>query len=417
MANQPKDKKFLLEESKTFCMMPWVHLHVQPDGRVKPCCMPRTNEGTIGDLKENTLEEIWNTPALKKLRLNMLADKQSKTCETCYVLEDSGSNSLRQTSRRRYDHHFDSIVKSTQEDGTVEKMDMKYMDIRFSNVCNFRCRMCGHQLSSRWYGDTMKLWPSHDKPAIIRPAPTEEGLWEQIEPLIPGLEEIYFAGGESLIMEEHYRILKLLEEKKLFHVRLSYNTNFSEMKYKNLDVMKLWNKFDNVLIGASLDASYKQGEYIRKGQKWSQVVENRRRLWRVSPNVDFYISPTVGLMNVWNLPDFHKEWVDLGFIEPNEFHINLLLDPMYYRVQVLPRHIKDQIHIKYNEYLEQAIQRWGKTETERLVDSCKYLLTFMEQEDLTSELPAFRKWTNDLDRIRGEKFVDIFPELAELMDE
>jgi len=260
----------------------------------------------------------------------------------------------------------------------------------------------------------MKLWPSHDKPAIIRPATTEEGLWEQIEPLVPGLEEIYFAGGEPLIMEEHYRILNLLAEKKLYHVLLRYNTNFSEMRYKNQQVMEIWNKFDRVQVGASLDDSYERGEYIRKGQDWNQVIENKKKLSEVCPRVEFFISCTVSMMNVWHLPDFHREWVELGFINPDEFNVNLLLDPPLYRIQILPQHIKEEIRTKYTAYLKELEEQ---KETGRAIRGFNTILHFMDQEDLTSELPAFRKWTNDLDRIRNEKFVDIFPELAELMDE
>ena len=78
-----------------------------------------------------------------------------------------------------------------------------------------------------------------------------------------GLEEIYFAGGEPLIMEEHYRILKKLDERKMYHVRLKYNTNFSQMTFKKLDVMEIWNRFESVKIGASLDGMGKRGEYLR----------------------------------------------------------------------------------------------------------------------------------------------------------
>jgi len=394
-------------------MMPWVHLHMEPSGEVKPCCMPKTLEGIIGDLRNNTLEEIWNCKDLKQLRLNMLAGEKSNICNTCYILEEAGSNSLRESSMRHFKQHFDSVVETTQDDGTVPELHMKYIDIRFSNICNFRCRSCGPQLSSRWHSDTVKLWPSYKDPAIIRPYADPEKLWKQIEPLIPGLEEIYFAGGEPLIMEEHYRILKILDEKKLYHVHLKYNTNFSQMKYKSQDVMEIWNKFDKVQVGASLDDSYERGEYIRKGQKWQEVMENRKRLSEVCPNVEFYISATISLMNVWHIPDFHREWVKLGFITPNEFNANLLLDPMHYRIQVLPQNLKDQIKIKYKKYIKEELE--GKQETNRAIKGFECILTFMEQEDLTSELPAFRKWTNDLDKIRNEKFTDIFPELAELM--
>jgi organic radical activating enzyme len=296
---------------------------------------------------------------------------------------------------------------------------MKYMDFRFSNVCNFRCRSCGPQLSSRWNADAKKIWPrSWDKtwngPAILKVVNNSTVNWEEIEGLLPDLEEIYFAGGEPLIMEEHYRILKLLEDKELYHVNLRYNTNFSEMKFKGQDVMKIWNKFQRVEVGASLDASYKRGEYMRKGQEWDQVIRNRERMLKVCPDVRFYLSVTISLMNVWHLPDFHREWVEKGYIKVNEINDNILIFPNYYRIQVLPEKYKAKIRAKYKEYIEGYLSQ--QKENDRALRCFNSTLTFLDQKDMTNELPALREYTQVLDEIRGENFEEVFPELKGIME-
>jgi len=426
-------KDNLLKESKVFCMLPWVHLQVDPDGAVKPCCLTPFGE-QIGSLKDNTLEECWNSEGERELRRNMLQGKESDTCVRCYEHEGAGSKSFRENANQDFGKHFDRIVTTTQEDGTVPELYMKYMDFRFSNVCNFRCRSCGPQLSSRWHADTKKIWPSWKGPAIIKIVNRSEGVggrlkkaldvknaikqindddWELIESLLPDLEEIYFAGGEPLIMEEHYRILKLLDDKKLYHVRLKYNTNFSQMKFKGQDVMKIWNKFKTVWVGASLDDSYERGEYIRKGQKWERAVENRKRMMKVCPDVMFFLSVTVSLMNVWHLPDFHREWIKKGFIIADDLHDNILLFPNYYRIQILPEEYKSKIRIKYKKYIE-----WLKEQeaSDRAIRSFTNILTFLDQKDMTSELPAFREYTRMMDEIRGENFEETFPELKGIMD-
>jgi hypothetical protein len=81
-------------------------------------------------------------------------------------------------------------------------------------------------------------------------------------------------------MEEHYRILKELDRRKMYHVRLIYNTNFSKLTFKDMDVLELWNKFDSVSVGASLDAEGDQEQNYKKRHCMADIVENRRRMKR-----------------------------------------------------------------------------------------------------------------------------------------
>jgi len=237
-------------------------------------------------------------------------------------------------------------------------------------------------------------------------------MWEQMEQHIPFLEQVYFAGGEPLIMEEHYMILKELVKREMFHVRLTYNTNFSEMFYKDQDVMELWKLFDTVSIGASLDASYARGEYIRKGQDWSQTVANRERMLRICPKVDFYVSSTVSIYNAGHIPEFHREWVDRGLIRPMDWNINVLQGPSFERASILPRSYKDQIikklehHIAWLEPLDKL---------NRAVHGYRALVTFVNQEEYSpAALAEFFKMNDAVDQIRNESFETVFPEYAEL---
>ena len=211
-------------------MIPWTHLHTWPDGRVLTCCMSNSDD-IMGNLKEITLEQAWNSPQQKQLRKDLINGKANKICTRCYEQERHSINTTRTWSNEKLNHHWD-VVESTKEDGTVDKVNLPYIDFRFSNLCNFKCRTCGPDLSSSWYEDQTKLFSKPEHSKIIRPYKDEKRFWEVVEPYVDGLEEVYFAGGEPLIMEEHYRILKRLVEKKMFHVRLKYNTNFSQVIYK-----------------------------------------------------------------------------------------------------------------------------------------------------------------------------------------
>lgn len=394
-------------------MAPWVSINGSPNGDVSTCCMATLEHFYVGNLNKQGLNEIWNNEKMRNIRRDMLAGKALKQCESCYMPEKAGAATLRNVLNERFTHHWD-IVESTNKDGHVEKVNLPYFDFRFSNICNFRCRTCGTDSSNSWYDDDEKLYGSPKTPHV-RPFMGSKNSWNEIEPYLHQIEEIYFAGGEPLISDEHYNILKYLVQNKMFHVRLSYNTNFSIMNYKNQDVMKLWDKFEKVKVGASLDGEGERGQLLRKGQNWNQVVKNRERMFEVCPRVQFYIHPTLNVMNCFHLPDFHKSWVDKGYIQISDLYINLVQHPVHYRIQILPKELKKKLREKYENHIISFIKTFGQ-EGSHAQSVFEYGIRYMEQEEHQSEIPTFYQLTTKLDEIRNERFFDTFPELKGIND-
>lgn len=402
-------EKFLLSESKTFCMYPWIHLHAWPTGQAFPCCHAET-VGQIGDCKTQTLKEIWNNPATRKLRSDMLSETPNPACTRCYEQEEAGFFSGRKSANKHHGHHISKILE-TKEDGAFDRFEMTYWDIRFSNLCNLRCRSCGHIFSSQWYQDQAKLaggdWKARNQ-VLNYAGRTETDIWEQLEPHLDYVEQIYFAGGEPLMMDEHYRILEELERRGRFDVRLIYNTNFTHIRLKDRVVFDYWKKFESVAVGASLDAMGEKAEYIRKGTKWNEVEDNRRMMMEICPRVDFYISPTLSIMNAWHIPDFHRDWVDKGLIKPQDLNVNILQDPAFYRIDIAPVKYKQRLRVKYEEHLE-----WLRPHDRlnRATMGFESAINFMMASDNQHLLPEFYKRTQQLDSIRNEQILDVLPEL------
>ena len=407
-----------LENSKTFCMMPWVHMHAFADGRVYPCCFGDYHT-PMGNLRENTMEEVWNNEDYKKLRKNMLNEKPSAVCKKCYEQETNGIFSLRNSINKSHGKYVDE-VELTKDDGTHPEFKLRYWDVRFSNLCNFSCRSCSPVFSSNWYKEHVKMYGGKPREGnrelnVIEYAGRDKyDILKQMEPHLPYLDQIYFAGGEPLIMEEHYIILERLIELGKTDINIQYNTNFSEMKYKGKDVIELWKKFSNVSVGASLDGEYKRGELIRKGQDWDQVVENRKRMIAEVPHVDFYISATVSVMNVLHVIDFHRSWVDQGLIEPQDFDINVLHGPDFYRVDILPQTFKKEV-------VSPAIQKhiaWlaPRDNITRATIGFQGLLNTLMSQDNSQLINKFISEIDKLDGFRNENFWATFPELRSLRE-
>jgi radical SAM protein with 4Fe4S-binding SPASM domain len=403
----------LLVESNNFCMMPWVHMHGYPDGRVYPCCISDYFH-PIGNLRENTMEEVWNGEQYRELRRNMMQDKSSKQCEKCYEQEKNGFFSMRYESNRTYGHHV-KLVDNTDEDGYNPDFHLRYWDIRFSNLCNFRCRTCGPMFSSQWFQDHKKMYGKvpdalgRNLNVIEYAGGSENAILEQMEQHIPTLEQVYFAGGEPLIMKEHYYLLEKLIEYGKTDIVLQYNTNFSELKYKNKHVFDYWKHFENISVGASLDGSGVRGELIRKGQDWNQTVENRQRMMEEVPHVDFYISSTVSSLNVLHVMDFHREWSELGLINPQDWNINLCQGPEWYRPDVLPLWFrKDVVIPKIKEHIKWLMPLDKLT---RATVGYNGLINILSN-DKEGNWEGFLKETEKLDKFRNESFWDIFTEYA-----
>lgn len=399
-----------LVNSDHFCMIPWIHLHGWPDGRAYPCCLGE-DVHPVGNFKQQTLEQVWNGDDMREMRRNMLEDKPCKQCTRCYEQESAGFSSMRNSSNKHFGQHI-AEVEQTKSDGTMEPMKLRYWDIRFSNICNLKCRSCGSIFSSRWYDDDVKL--NNGKP--LRPRVQFAGrhemdIWEQMEPQIPNLEQIYFAGGEPLIMEEHNRILKKLIDAGNTRVRLIYNTNLTELKFKRESVIDLWKQFPNVCVAASLDDMGHRAEIIRSGTDWNKVEQNIRDIKRECPHIDFMISPTLSVMNIWNFVEFHRYMVDQGFIRPGDFNLNILQSPQEYRIDILPEDIKQEFQKKFEDHIS-----WLSPldPLQRATGGFEAAIKFMRSQDRTILLQEFWKTATDLDWSRNESLIDTVPELERL---
>jgi len=414
----------MAKSSKTFCIFPWVHQHVGTRGDVKPCCVyGYENKQEIGNLKENSLEEIWNNEETRNMRLQFLKGKKHPHCAICNDRNTIGDQFYNAYNDRFFKDNktIQDIVARTKPDGSLDEHKLYYIDIRYNNLCNLRCRTCGPYYSTSWVGDNRKLYPNDrnkdEDNGFQYAGKTEIHALEEIMPHLEHAELIYFAGGEPLMQEEHYKMLDRLIELKRFDISLQYNTNFSNFKLKGYDnVLEYWKKFKRVQINASLDGSHAKGEYWRKGTDWATIVENRRMLMQECPHVDFNISFTLSWPNAFNLVEFHREWVKLGFIRPNQIVINPLDTPPYYNLKNVPEWKKREIELLFidqMEWLKKFQDQYSTISTtlHRYENAIRFMYADWDRaSNMHETLKMFSKITKKLDEIREEDFFTVYPE-------
>ncbi len=394
------NKDFLLNESETFCILPWIHMMMIPNGNMYPCCVSPiqfetddvNNYGNINDEFDVTI----NNEKFKQLRLNMLNEVKTSTCELCY--KNPAGYTLRGEMNRTFEHVFDETVPLTKEDGSIDNFKMRYVDFRFSNVCNFKCRMCGPAYSSSWPELHIR-----GKPRLVKPDDNARALEKLLEH-IDYIEDIYFAGGEPLMMDEHYIVLEELIRRGKTNVSLRYSTKASKLMHRGTSVIDMWKHFNSVRIVASIDHYGERAEYIRTGTEWG-TVETNLKLIQQLPNVYFSINNTVTVYNYLTLNEFYEYMINQGFFNSDtaKHHVShhLCYGPPHTTPMIMPKHLKDI----------------GTIANSKLPVDLSDHINIVNAEDIwEANKENFQHTTKLIDKARGESFVKIFPELAEMME-
>jgi MoaA/NifB/PqqE/SkfB family radical SAM enzyme len=395
----------------SFCIKPWVHCHVTTLGDVRPCCISPVRYGTFG---RATLDEIWQGDEIRRFRAAHLSGKKVAGCERCYDAEKVGAFSMRKNANEYFAERARLWVETTTADGSAPLARPVDYDIRFSNICNFKCRSCYHASSSSWYKDHVAIHGTPNGPkAIIRAFDTSSDFWAAFGGFVDEIEKIYFAGGEPLLQDEHYQVLRALHERERHDVFIFYNTNFSSLDYRGTTVTELWRHFKHLTVAASLDSSGARAELMRHGQSWQRVLDNRERLRRECPSVDFRVACTVSALNVWHLPEFHRELIDTGFIEADQFDINIAHYPPKNSAQVLPLAMKREVDARIVAHVEWLRARGEASAADRFAP----VREFLWAKDGSAFLRAFREYSRALDGLRGENTAHVFPELASILDD
>jgi len=403
-------------KTNTICAIPWMHLNFEPNGKVVPCCLTSTHNYFAGDLTTDSIEEIWNSDNMKSLRLQMINGEQPKICSTCFNKERVTGLSGRIHHNKAFTKVLERIPKITDETGHVSEMNLLYWDFRFSNLCNLKCRSCGPRYSSAWVPDAKKLGLISDQDKVwnidsVDDTNNFDFLTEQINVV----EKIYFAGGEPLMMDEHWQILELLDKNNRHDVKISYNTNCTTFTYKNKDVFDYWKKWnaDKLQIWPSIDEIGPRAELIRSGTVWSKVEANLKRLTTLDNTL---IQPgiTVGAWNVFRLPEIINHLVDIGVVNSERryqnFFLNLIEMPLHYNITILP----DKFKNKTRKRLAKFISSYNKKHNTNISKHFTQIMSELSKPHNPKAAKYFVKMTAKVDSVRKEQFYDIVPELKML---
>jgi len=445
--------------SPSFCVLPWIHLATRPNGDMRICCVANASGADSGEYDVGLVKREDGTPAnfgcdlpteafnnnyMKSVRKTMLAGEVPASCLKCYQEEEQGVASKRIWETGTW--HTEGIdipelIAQTAEDGSVP-YKLQYLDLRLGNTCNLKCVMCSPHDSSLWVPEHSKVYPVFQSPLIRKQMGWHPELhnnvwhenpefWQEVFDQIPNIKQLYFAGGEPLLIKEHRRFLEeIVARGYADKITLRYNTNGTLISES---MIGLWSKFRKVKVGFSLDGMGNRGHYIRYPLDWATVERNLHLLDSAPDTIQTNIAFAVQIVNNKHVPDFIRWKVRSNFKKFNFdanasgqtmggglIGVHLLWIPTWLSLRVLPE--KDKLEVRA---LFAELQQWlwdNYTQSAEFWEINPYgwkrwegILDWMDAEDHTDLLPDFREYITTMDHQRGTDFKTTFPELAHIL--
>jgi MoaA/NifB/PqqE/SkfB family radical SAM enzyme len=391
----------------TWCVLPWSHLYVGPNGKIAPCCVGKT----LGEYGDTTLEEAWNSDAMKQLRIDMTNGVKNDICSSCYKKEDMGFKSMRQNSNVTMKDVADVVRTTSNSDGSIDEFKLYYLDLRFNNLCNFKCRTCNPFFSSsvaveHMQNTSLKKFHKTPERGIIQ----NNNILSEIEKQYPNVTRIYFAGGEPMMQEEHWNILKYyVDNDTAKNVGLVYSTNTSRLTYKTNSVFDYWKHFKSVHVQTSIDAEGKRAEYWRDGTVWEDILANIKLI--KESKVQWSIHSVISWANVYSYVELVKtllqEKLSLGY----NFTIWCLDESHEFNLQELPDFKKQEIASMLDTFIvELEDGKFGRYLGEPVIKTnIENIKMFMFAKSIPINKEKFEKHFI-LDGIRNKDFFEYFPE-------
>ena len=439
--------------SKTFCPIPWNFQAIRNNGDIRICCQAnvtknqgvvRHKDGTPYNAGKHSRKQARNADLMKAVRKNMLEGKWSDECTRCKQEEDVGLNSRRQYELQTW-KEFDirQAQVLTSEDGTIDTSNspVVYYDLRFGNLCNLQCRMCGPTDSHSWYEqwtDYHKEDGFQDTHGYVKFERNAKGrldtddyswhgstsFWNNIEKNLDNIRHVYMAGGEPMMIERHYEFLEKCVKKGVAkNILIEYNTNMTALPDR---VLEYWKHFKEVRVGASIDGMGKVLEYQRYPIKWEQAKKNLDKLDKFcqeNSNVMAWIAYTVTVNNIWHLPEFMlwkvnaSGWkkINSTLKRPVITH-HVAHGPRRANIRLLPEDMKDELELFYTGWKKIFEGEFTDLQTEKACKILDSVLQYCKSEDYSDALPEFKKFTKYLDISRNQSILDVAPRYKRLFD-
>jgi len=437
------------------CLAKWtqVTIHLQM-GQTHSCHHPSTHHIPVGELKRNP-SALHNTLYKKQKRKEMLEGKRPAECDYCWNVEDNSDSFSDRTFKSNESWsapHYDEIVNL----GWRQDFNPRYVEVAFSNNCNFKCSYCGPSFSSAWVQEAKEHgpYPTDDKFNDIEYLkankkmpihhkeynPYVEAFWKWWPDLYRDLHTFRITGGEPLLAKDTWKILDYIidEPNPNTNLNLAINSNLGindGLVNKFIEKIKKIEDADKVkefIIFTSVDAWGEQAEYIRNGLEFNRFWDNMNKILTACPRVNLTIMST---FNGLSVPSYRKlidgvyklkqdytstdrYWASAVFLDSSYLRF-----PTHQTLQVIPSIWANEVlsFAQHADYLgipkfDNKLVGYSDVEIQKLKRAYDWMISPKDEQKLLNQRSNFGRYFRAHDERRGTDFKKTFPELADFYE-
>jgi MoaA/NifB/PqqE/SkfB family radical SAM enzyme len=394
---------WLTKNREKFCILPFINLNTNPDGKIKLCCNVQWDHFVARNkiplnFGYDDIEEIWKGKYMTDRRQMHFGNTGSRECEvTCYEIEKITGRSPRigvnelWLQRKDHDPGFSDFLDQTFErdhPAPVEQLPIS-LEIRFGNQCNLQCIGCWGMSSSLIHEERVQILNkgmldepklkflkdkfTEDKVAVekadLRKWYETETFYENFKKMAPLLRSLYTTGGEPTLIKANYKLFQMLLDAKNDWCDIKFTSNMTTW---NHDFYCRLEKFKNVEIQMSIDATYELAEYLRYPCEFNKVKDN---VWKavkwasVRPGWKIVCYTVLQAANYKHLPEIWNMLNEVAtrYKKPISWWPIVMENPSYLSLGVVPKNDRDEflveledIKVSYdsNEYFKISPHAW-----------------------------------------------------------
>lgn len=444
-----KQKRKLIDAvSCSFCTAKWLQttLYLQ-NGYNHSCHHPAPHKIPLEEILADP-SSLHNSKFKKQQRKKMLEGDRPKECDYCWKIEDLGKDYFSDRHYKTADtwswDRFNEIAKSNPNDDVYPS----YLEISFSNACNFACAYCSPEISSKWMEDVKQYGPyptkhgSHNLEYMEQVGkipykhsdnnPYVNAFWKWFPKALPHLKILRVTGGEPTMSKDVWKLLDYIIANPNPNLGIAINTNLcvtpdliKKLIVKVNEMHKLGIKVD---VYTSLESTDKQAEYVRDGLNYKTWLDNVNLVLDQTP-VNVAIMTTINVLSLPTFNNFIKQLMELRKKFNKNFENNRI--PLSVNIMRWPPHLQCTLlskkdRTKFANDIESECKKWLKYHTtekyarlyleewDQIKRFCDYLRT---SQTATGHRTDFVKYINAYDDRRKKSFIATFPSYANLLED
>lgn len=433
----------MIPNKNIFCNTPWYELHIYWDGSLGICCQEAHKLYDESDGQYNiatmTILDWFNSKPVRDFRTRIIGDRRLSECRRCYTEEDHGGNSRRLKSNQKsviftrtaFDHSFQQspgykhFINSHNYQGATDTVPID-MHIDLGNFCNLACKMCGPRASSTIASQQVRWGIESSRQYLGTDWTQDQAVWDKFKKQLlelPGLNNIHFMGGETLLTSRLEDLVDIMIEHQRFDLCFSFVTNGTVFKPELLEKLS---RFRRVGIEVSIETVDEHNAYQRQGTDTELVLKNIDRYlgYCNGSSITVALRPAPSLLSMGYYAGLLQYAIDRKLIVKS----NLCYSPRFLSAEILPDRVKGQYRQSYQILLDQLQDIETKSDynasdphnylhsVKEQVLMCLNVLTTVSPADSDKQLEAMARHCERWDRVYGYDARDLYPEFREILE-